>query len=807
MKLQLKLKSFSLIVLFLSLSLLSGLKAQEIIELNGISYPLTDNTVILDKEGLLDHPNSFDDALKAFERINEIGNNAILLVAPSVYWLDDPEDPSVRSDKEGTPFAVHINCKNLSMIGLTNDPEEIVFAVDRGQTQGAIGNFTMFSFSGQSLELKNITFGNYCNVDLLYPRNPQLNRKKRKEAIVQAQIGICNQTDRLFAQNCRFISRLNLCPFIGARRSLFDNCYFECTDDALSGSAVYLDCRFSFFSSKPFYSTAETGAVFLNCDITCHGSGVQYFTKVPGLVTAIDTRFHCDNPISIKWTRDASDIICHQENVSLNGLPYIIDSERMQLGPQFEQNSLRNAFVADYNGKKYYNLPNLLNGDDGWDPKDLNQTIAQIESETGKKFIGIPVCLKLDYDAPIDLSDGDKVRVIATPLLWGGYPVGDTFNVNLVAENSFPQKKNMIIPVSSPEGLNAQLTLSIAPNLKKPPKFKRKPSIKFDETSSRFLVDYELSGKGVDESTILWGRVVKDEERPSLFILSESMAPSGKHYTASAGDFGYDIVAIVIPKYNDSHFGGWEKSDFFSINDPTQVVSIPESNLSTDFSDVFIQRRAPGIPGVWSFDVFKPADTSNVEWQPAEGPGWQFGDGFDASEGIGIFQNEKGARMSYVPARDICKNMSVELIVRPAKSAGQGFGSATSQYMDICVKFDPINLNGYALRIERTPEHDRAVSFSLVKYSEGKTSRISEEIISNCFRTPCHLSVSINDGILQATAFSEAASTTKCCNKVVEKVNLSVPVDDSSLTGFCLQHTGSTGPSSTLISILKLKWE
>ena len=328
-------------------------QAQTTVKYGGVSYPVSENTVILDREGILNIPGACEKVFDAFEKINSIGNKAILLVAPSVYWLDDPDDPSIRSDEEGTPFAVRLHCDSLSIIGLSENPQEIVFAVNRGQTQGAIGNFTMFRFSGSSLELKNITFGNYCNVDLIYQRNQNFNRQKRKDAIVQAQIGICDKTDRLYAENCHFISRLNLCPFVGARRSLYDNCYFECTDDALSGSAIYLDCRFTFFSSKPFYSTAETGVVFLNCDINCLGSGVQYFTKVPGQVTAIDTRFHSEKPIDIKWTRDASDIVCRQENISLNGEPYIIDAERPELGPLLKGSQLRKAYKVEHQGHSF----------------------------------------------------------------------------------------------------------------------------------------------------------------------------------------------------------------------------------------------------------------------------------------------------------------------------------------------------------------------------------------------------------------------------------------------------------------------
>ncbi|MDE5586237.1 MAG: hypothetical protein K2I92_07835, partial [Muribaculaceae bacterium] len=655
---------------------------QEQIVFDGISYDLTESTVVLDSEGLLGYEGAVRDAGEAFAEINSKRGKACLLVAPSVYWIDDPDDPGIRSDKGGVPFAVRLKCDSLSIIGISGRPEDVVFAANRGQTQGAVGNFTMFDFSGASFELKNLTFGNYCNVDLEYPRNPALNREKRKDAIVQAQIGICDGTDRLYAENCRFISRLNLCPFVGARRSLYDNCYFECTDDALSGSAVYLDCRFTFFSSKPFYSTAETGAVFLNCDIACLGSGVQYFTKVPGPVTAIDTRFFCDNPIDIRWTRDGSDVICLQENISLNGHPYVIDSERESSGVSLVGSPLRKAYKIEHAGKTIYNLPNLLNGPDGWDPKGMNAQIAEIEHKTGTRLTGIPVALKMELDMPSPLSDGDKVTVRSTPLLWGAYPAGLPDEVTFVAENSLPEERIMVVPVSTPEGLTAQRTVTIEPNLRPAPKFRSKPSLRYDNADDSLVVDYSLAGKGDDDSRITWCRVIDEDGTPRVLALTEAEAPEGRSFRPKAGDLGHGVVAVVFPKFKDSKYGPLEVSQVFVIDDPSLVKELPESNLSTDFSDISIVERETGIPGIWSFDVFKPADTSQVEWQAAEGPGWYFGKGFDASAGLGMVQSEKGARMSYVPARDVCRDMSVSLIAEPAKSGGQGFGSATAQYMD-----------------------------------------------------------------------------------------------------------------------------
>ena len=376
-----------------------------------------------------------------------------------------------------------------------------------------------------------------------------------------------------------------------------------------------------------------------------------------------------------------------------------------------------------------------------------------------------------------------------------------------VAENSLPEEKQVTIPIGNEDGLFGRQTLVIEPNLRVSPKFKRKPKVVYDEKVGKLRVDYTLTGKGKDVSGISWIRI-NNNDSINYLSLSDVDAAKGRFYAPKAGDLGYGIVAIVFPQYKDSQCGLPDASQIFEITDPRMVEEIPESHLSTDFSDVPIWTWEPGIPGIWNFDVFKPADTMNVEWQASEGPGWFYGKGFDASTGVGLIQSEKGARMSYVPARDVCHDMYVSLVAEPAKSGGQGFGSATTQYMDICVKFDPVNLDGYALRIERTPDHDRAVRFSLVKYDKGQTSVISEEVISDCFRNPCYINIGITDAVLQATAYTEAPEPDrKCCDEVVGKVNLTAPVTESTLSGLCIQHTGSTGPSSTLIRDLSIKWE
>ena len=86
---------------------------------------------------------------------------------------------------------MEVRMSGVRIIGLSENAEDVVLACNRGQTQGADGNFTMLHIIGSDIAAEDITFGNYCNVDLNYKRDPSKNRTKRKEAIVQAQIAIC----------------------------------------------------------------------------------------------------------------------------------------------------------------------------------------------------------------------------------------------------------------------------------------------------------------------------------------------------------------------------------------------------------------------------------------------------------------------------------------------------------------------------------------------------------------------------------------------------------------------------------------
>ena len=799
----------------------------ESVTFGGNTYELGPSTLLLSHDAKPSEY-TFDDAVKALEEIDSSNlKNVTLLVAPSVYWLDNPDDPAIRrnpANSGNVPFAAEVCCDTLSIIGLADNPEDVVFAVNRGQTQGALGNYTMLHFTGQSLRVENMTMGNYCNVDLTYPRNPSLSRERRRDAIVQAQVGICSGTDRLYVRNSRFISRLNLCPLVGARRTLYENCYFECTDDALSGSAVYLGCKFTFYSGKPFYSTSATGAVFLDCDIHSLVNGTQYLTKMPGIVTMIDTRFTSEHPVTLKWTRDASPVICYQSDVTLNGEPVIIDNDRRELSRIITDSPLLDAYKVYYDDATIYNTPNLLGGDDGWDPTGLRDRVAEIARETSVRLLGLPVMMRLTPSSHLLTPQGDTLSVTPSLRLWGDYEssvqpgvitwsapsvltmLSTTERLTAVSANEYPQEMSCLVSASSPTGLAGATSVKIEPYLREAPLFTGRPTVSAGKNALQ--LDYTLPEDGQDDSYIIWYRSTSPDLSDSTAV-RHGRGLSARTYPLTPADKNYYISAAVMPKLTDTRSGYPMTASYEKPVTSGMISLLPqkERTLTTSFAEIPIRRGVAGRPGFWNFDTYKPADTSAHDWEADSTQSWYYGHGVDAATGIGLVQATRGARLSYTPSRGECRSMSVNILAEPAKGPGQGFGSATGQYMDICVKFDPVTLTGYALRIERTPDYDKAVTFTLMRYTDGKATAISEPVATSCYRTPCHITLDINDNNFTVTAKTDAPDVTPSSSDIRPYVMLTAPVSPTRNSSLLIQHTGSVGASATLLRDLRISWK
>lgn len=756
-------------------------------------------------------------------------------VAPYVYWIDDPAATDTVQKTEGysVPYGMVVNSEYLTIKGLTGNPDNVVLAGNRGQSHASNGNYTMFRFNcSGALTVKNITIGNYCSVDLDYPLMSELNQAKRTETITQAQLADVSG-DKMFADNCNFISRLNLDPINGASRSLYNNCHFESTDDALNANAVYVGCDFDFYGNRPLYSSYGTGSTFLGCTFNCkilnvEAEPTQFFTKEGGTITAVDCVYNSNLsvPISIGWTKTPSTSLkCYQSNIIHNGQSITIGGEGAKETVDMTGKSVLDAYKVVSGGKTYYNTYNLLKGSDDWDPLGVRDVIKAAgqdtvatqlsitsdvtEIESGKETASIGGTVNYFYGTndttqkiTYSVSDEDKAYVKLTDNGDGTCKVEGT--------NNDDAARKVIINASTESGLEAAVGITVKPSKIEAPAFTKAPVITNDGQGS-LKVDYSLDlGSREDMSAISWYRCTDAEgSNPILVAVTRNDSPEYT-YKLTAGDVGYYIMAKVESKNIRSDYGTPVNTVY---DKAIGVKDVRSKNFATDFSNFPNVKQSEIKAGFWTVDYNRPADTESFgSWQGAdtEEP-WKYGTTGNGCVGAGLYEGTQGARLMYTPVEGTYGDMSLKLVVDPAKTAGQGFGSA-GQYMDVLLKFDTSTLTGYGLRIVRTKASSNAVTFVLVKYDNGTVTEISDEVIASCYATGCTISLKAEGNKLTAHVETPTEQLADQAAKgYPHVVDLTADIEANSFGGVAIQHTGTTGTggwqNTTMLHNLDITWE
>ena len=737
----------------------------------GALMPLLVHAQHLDTLHLMVDAKAQDNTPYTFRTFQEAATHFIdgttVYIRPGVYWIDDPDDPTVKVGQNGRePFGLVVRCPRLFLVGMGENPQDVVLASQRGQTQGAVGNFTMFDFWCDSLTVENLTMGNYCNVDLIYPLDPQLNRPKRNDAITQAHVGYVHG-EQLVAKRVRFISRLNLNPLNGARHSYYEDCHFECTDDALNGNATYRRCDFDLYGQKPFWSTFGKGVLFVDCDFYVKGVNREmFFCKQGGPVTLKDCRYHApSDSIYLGWTAYPQPWLrCYQQNFTLNGKPY-------QIGIRRPQNTI---FLPDTATLTSRGIPYL------------NISRHEAELRTGEA----PLTLACSDSSPVKWRVTDYCEPYVTLT-----PIGKD-SVLVAPTNPSGKTVDFCVMATTPDGREAACHLTVHPRLLPAPAFLRQPTLQLRKGVAQLSYDLDLQGR-YDESVIIWLR----DDIPVSVGQAHPLALAYPEYKLSAADNGHRLSALIIPKLHGSLTG-----DTLRVDAPKVVKGQKKTkNLETDFHDLPCQWQPRVLPGYWTVDGFKPADTAEYPWSfSREKPMWEYKEGFNGAVGMGLLQAQRGARLMYTPAKRTDDNMSLELAVDPTKTAGQGFGSATGQYMDVCLKFDTETLTGYGLRIIRTTKHAKAVDFYLVQYDHGQVTPLTEAVSSTCYRTGCTIFLDFNGKRL--TARVSTKTPRPAGSDLPHEVSLAADVAPNAFGGIHIQHTGSCGESTTMLHMLKAAW-
>lgn len=785
----------------------------------------------LSDEEVADQPyifNSFNKAAARFSAGTEAEPMKVYL-APYVYWIDNPDDPAIRVGKDGRePFGLIVKCPYLHIIGLNTDPKNTVLASSRGQTQGAVGNFTMFDFWGDGLLVKDLTMGNFCNVDLEYPLKKELSRKKRMPAITQAHVAYCHG-DKIVAENVHFISRLNMNPLNGAKRILFNNCHMESTDDALTGTGVYLNCTLDFYGQKPFWRSDMGGAVFLNCDFyVCHDEDRQYFCKSVGPLSIIDSRYHAKKSVYAGWTHDPTDWLrCYQYNVKLNGQPYVVGADKPYNTVCMDQLNQLKAFRVEEGEDIIYNTYNLLRGDDDWDPLRVKDRIVAQGIRDGKDYTRMATCLSVSPLTASIQTGKEPVKLVASvkrhcnyvlnnvPVKWKvqqGYEkdvklsVSEGYECIVQAVNKEDDTKHFTVIAYTEDGLECATELTVAPDYIPAPSFTENPKMSIAKGIATVNYALDLDGRK-DESLITWYRCTDRNGANPIPVSVSRLNEPEYSYTLVKEDIGYYLMAAIAPKHLRC-LPGEERSVVSTSPIKKGQVNIARV-FETDFQNFPCKNQPQLLPGFWTIGGYKPLDTAEYNWQVVPDKDyWIYGPGMNGSHGTGLLQDQKGARLLYTPLDGSYGDMAITLNVDASKTAGQGFGSATGQYLDLYIKFDTRTLTGYALRIIRTTKYSNAVDFILMKYENGKTEAVTEPVSSTCYRTDCTITLTAKGGKLTA----HAETTTPLPAPVTDpnlklSVDLEADIAENTFGGTGIQHTGSCGESTTMLHYMKVEWE
>ena len=766
----------------------------------------------------------------------------MMYIAPYVYWIHDPAS-------EGTTEAYGItkSCAYLNMIGLTNNPENVVIAGNYGHDEGYQGgNWTMFNFSGDGLTLKNIRFGGYCNIDLEYPLDPSLNVPKRTSNVTQCQIASYNG-DKLYAENCDFISRLNMMPFNNSKRALYVNCHMESTDDSLNGSsqAVYLGCDFEFYSSKPW--GGSSGVTLLDCDMTLKhintGEVVnQYLAKFSGRYNVIDSRFHHDYtaPVYIGFSDILSDTYrSYYSNVTVNGqqIDFSHNGQHAGKGVDITGTEFLKAYkLVDGQGNTIYNVYNLLRGKDGWDPLGQKEAVEALMGQD------IPTNLSARTSAStIESGNAESVATI-TPAISGpqstDYAANTTYqfivaeadqayvqltvaedgkSATVVGTNNEELARLVIIRVVSSQGIEAAVAITVTPSMLEAPQFITQPTVQqnADGTAS---VTYELDlGERADMSEIIWSVSDNADGSEAIAIAIGRTAPLMNIDLLKAYEGKY-LVVSVRPKHVRSPYGEAVVVVSAAKVDATTIPAITGHDI--DLSILPTNNQPQVIPGFITFDNYKPADTYK-EYIPLDGTevdetfyskntaetnSYYYGTG--AKNGFkdytGIYQASKYSRVMYTAERAEYGDMDLEVKLAPGKTAGQGFGSA-NQYMDILIKWDSVSLTGYGLRVWRNTGDSCKVA--LVEWRNGLQKILNEAVVTSAYLTECTVKVWTAEGKLHATLNTTAAqSATAETNGYVHEIDMVVDMPLNVYGGWCIQHAGTVGDNVTYIGSIKANW-
>ena len=781
------------------------------VTLNAKFIELSATNLVVD--AYLDETNRTAYTFKTLQELKaaNVANGVTVNFTPGVYWTDDYKDTNM-ANTPAHPGLVGISFSQsgLTFKGVTSNADDVRIAGNRGQTLGSNGNWNVIGI-GTNFSAYDLTIANYTSVDLVFPRDPSQNLPRRGDARVQAQTitGAGGTLDKMYFENVRFVSFLNLIA-IGPTRAYFKNSYFQLTDDSIAGGGtiVFDHCTFDFYGSHPSGGGSSTITAFFNSTFNFYNdSPTFWFSKSGGTWVVVDNVFKLAKE-EIRWENSQRPDVKHyvSNNKYEDGTPVVFDLVNTRVTQPLTTDSLKIFKIDDE-----YNIYNLLKGSDGWNP---SQQVAR--NDTAFKFT-------LAANNATISSDNPANETLITPtLVPANFFTYDTLTFDydqslftLIAStdgklhlranlNSTGKVIDTLVNASTPNGLVAQITLHIRPETVAPPVVQGTPTIQIGPNSASLQIAYDHPDFN-DWSTITWYRGNAPGDKTVQVGVSTLNTPY-QNFQLSAGDIGQYLTAVITPRYEFSPAAGSSIEVTTSRAIAAGDVTSPNV-ISTNFANITWTGHTLNQPDVWYADTIKPSDV-NQAWVPSANAPWSYvlGDRDGALGVPGLRTATQGARLLYQPTGSF-SDMSVKLDLTPEKIGGQGFGSATDQYLEVYIKWDPVTQTGYALRFQRLatdplngnapiPSSGNSVRVSMLEYANGvRTLFTGCYVESSVYMPGAQLTFKLAGSVLTADVTTESEQTnTQEGYALPHEIHFSVTLPGapaSTLGGFGMQFTGT----------------
>lgn len=296
------------------------------------------------------------------------------------------------------------------------------------------------------------------------------------------------------------------------------------------------------------------------------------------------------------------------------------------------------------------------------------------------------------------------------------------------------------VSVTLDDGTEAECEVLVLPKYIAPPSFVKEPRIYFEKGFA--IVDYEFGDmdNNIDQTQISWYRLGKfeksrfsiidyfrktTEEECRRIAVSRDNVPL-KKIPLTMADVGKHIKISVKPKHSNSYLG----QEVFYISELIKEEYVDKNIIELNAASVDDYNDYDMLPGYFTVrgDMKVEQQLFNNEY--------------------GLLTESMGCGIYYNSSRQ-AENMILHMNIDPECNNGNGFDGA-SQYEEIYIKYDPIEKNGYGLRIESTVADDGKVNFVLYHYKNGNGTPISEPQSSDAFRPGCEITLEIDKDILNA---------------------------------------------------------